>query len=246
MDRSLYIAMNGAKQTLMAQTANANNLANTQTTGFKADFEQFRSQPVFGSGYPSRVYSMTERPGSDFTMGAIQTTDNPLDIAIKGEGWLVVNGKDGREAYTRAGDLHMTPTGMLQTGNGLSVYGNDGPIILPPAEKIDIGTDGTISIIPLGGDAATVAVIDRIKIVKPELTNLEKLDDGLVYTKDGSVPEASADTTLIQGALEGSNVNAVSALVEMIEFARNFELQTKVMKNADENSGVSAKLMQMA
>lgn len=246
MDRSLYIAMSGAKQTLLAQTSNANNLANTQTPGFKADFEQFRSMPVFGPGFPTRVYAMTERPGSDLSMGSLQTTGNELDVAIKGEGWFAVQDQKGQEAYTRSGELQLTTTGQLLTGNGLPVIGEGGPIAIPPAEKIEIGSDGTISIIPLGGDQAALAVVDRIKVVNPDLNNLEKLNDGLMHTKDGAVLEASAEVSLIQGALEGSNVNAVSALVEMIELARNFELQSKVMKNADDNSGVSAKLMKMA
>lgn len=246
MDRSLFIAMSGAKQTLLAQASNANNLANTQTSGFKSDFEQFRSMPVFGPGYPTRVYAMTERPGSDMSMGSLQTTDNELDVAIKGEGWFAVQDEEGKEAYTRAGDLQITPEGQLLTGKGLAVMGDDGPIAIPPSEKITIGTDGTISIIPIGGNDTELAVIDRIKVVKPELKNLEKLNDGLMHTKDGVELEASADVNLIQGMLEGSNVNSVSALVEMIELARNFELQTKVMKSADDNSGVSAKLMQMS
>lgn len=246
MDRSLYIAMSGAKQTLLAQASNANNLANAQTTGFKADLEQFRSMPVFGPGFPSRVYAMTERPGSDLSMGSIQTTGNDMDVAIKGEGWIAVEDKKGKEAFTRAGDLQITPEGRLLTGSGTAVLGDDGAISIPPAEKVNIGSDGTISIIPAGSAAFDMVVIDRIKTVKPELNNLEKRNDGLMHTKDGRVLEASADVTLVQGALEGSNVNAVSALVDMIELAKNFELQTKVMKSADENSGVSAKLMQMA
>lgn len=246
MDRSLYIAMSGAKQTLLAQTSNANNLANSQTTGFKSDFEQFRSMPVFGPGFPSRVFAMTERPGSDMSMGSVQTTGNELDVAIKGDGWFVVENDEGKEAYTRSGDLRITPEGRLETGTGVTIFGNDGPITIPPADKIDIANDGTISIVPVGENATTLVVVDRIKMVKPELNNLEKLNDGFMHTIDGSVPEADASVSLIQGALEGSNVNAVSALVEMIELARNFELQTKVMKNADDNSGVSAKLMQMA
>ena len=246
MDRSLYIAMSGAKQTLVAQTANSNNLANAQTTGFKSDFEQFRSMPVFGPGYPTRVYAMAERPGSDMAMGPLQTTGNDLDVAVKGDGWLAVETNDGNEAYSRSGDLRITPEGRLENGAGLAVMGNEGPIVLPPADKIDIGNDGTISIVPVGENATTLAVIDRIKLVKPELSNLEKLNDGFMHTKDGSLPVADASVSIVQGALEGSNVNAVSALVEMIELARNFELQTKVMKNADDNSGISAKLMQMA
>ena len=246
MDKSLYIAMSGAKQTLLAQTANANNLANTQTTGFKSDLEQFRSMPVLGPGFPTRVYAMTERPGTDLSPGAMQKTDRELDVAIEGDGWLAVQGADGKEAYTRAGDLRITPEGLLQTGAGLQVMGQDGAISIPPSRKLEIGKDGTISVIPLGSNATNLAVIDRIKLVKPTTENLEKLNDGLMHVKDGKPLAASADVSLVQGALEGSNVNAISAMVDMIELSKNFELQTKVMKDADDNSRASAKLMQMA
>ncbi|MDI1229722.1 MAG: flagellar basal-body rod protein FlgF [Methylobacter sp.] len=246
MDRSLYIAMSGAKQTLMAQTVNANNLANAQTTGFKSDLEQFRSRPVLGAGFPTRVYAMNEEPGVDLSQGGMQTTGGDLDVAINGEGYFAVQGTDGKEAYTRAGDLRVTPEGLLQTGAGLQVLGQDGPITIQPAEKLTIGSDGTISIIPLGsGNATTQVEVGRIKMVTIETDNLEKSNDGLLHAKDGKPVVASADVRLAQGVLEGSNVNAISAMVDMIELARNFELQTKVMKSVDENSAVGAKLMQM-
>ncbi|WP_404359995.1 flagellar basal-body rod protein FlgF [Methylotuvimicrobium sp. KM1] len=247
MDRSLYIAMSGAKQTLLAQSANANNLANSQTAGFKSDFEQFRSMPVFGPGFPTRVYAMSERPGVDLSAGPMQITGRDLDVAINGEGWLAVQGQDGKEAYTRAGDLRLTPEGLLQTGAGLPVIGNDGPIAVPPASKVSIMPDGTINIIPLGEtNAANQVIVERIKMVNPPLDDLEKQNDGLIYIKNGGVAQASADVRLTQGALEGSNVSTIGAMVAMIELARNFELQTKVMKQVDDNAGVSAKLMQMA
>ncbi len=246
MDRSLYIAMNGAKQTLLAQTSNANNLANTQTIGFKADLEQARAMPVFGPGFPSRVYAMTERPGTDLSAGGLQTTGGELDLAIKGEGWFAVQSPDGKEAYTRAGDLNLTPQGALLNSAGLKVLGNGGPITIPPASKVDIGNDGTISIVPLGSNATELVVVDRIKLVNPGLEELEKNKDGLMHLKQGGALAADANVSVIQGALEGSNVNAISAMVDMIELARNFELQTKVMKNADDNAGVSASLMRMA
>jgi flagellar basal-body rod protein FlgF len=246
MDKSLYIAMSGAKQTLLAQTANANNLANTQTSGFKSDLEQFRSMPVFGPGFPTRVYAMAERPGSDMSPGTLQQTGRDLDVAIEGEGWLAVQGADGKEAYTRAGDLRITPEGLLKTGAGLQIMGQDGPISIPSSQKVEIGKDGTISIVPLGSNATNLAAIDRIKLVKPTMDNLEKLNDGLMHVKDGKPVTASADVSLVQGALESSNVNAISAMVDMIELSKNFELQTKVMKSADDNASASARLMQMA
>jgi flagellar basal-body rod protein FlgF len=247
MDRSLYIAMSGAKQTLLAQTANANNLANAQTTGFKSDLERFRSQPVFGAGYPTRVYAMTENPGTDFSPGAMQMTGRDLDVAINGDGLIAVQGEDGKESYTRAGDLRIAPEGFLSTGAGLQIIGQNGPITIPPSEKLTIGRDGTISIVPMGaGNSTTLEVLDRIKLVKPAISDMEKLSDGLVHPKNGIPLAASADVSLTQGVLEGSNVNAFAAMIEMIELERNFELQTKVMKNVDENSGASARLMQMA
>jgi flagellar basal-body rod protein FlgF len=239
--------MSGAKQSLLAQNSNANNLANLQTTGFKADLEWFRSRPVSGAGYPSRVYAMVEKPGTDFSDGAMQTTGRDLDVAINGDGLIAVQGEDGREAYTRAGDLRITPEGLLRTGTGLQVVGQNGPITVPPAEKLTIGLDGTISIIPMGaGNATTLQVLDRIKLVKPAMQDMEKFGDGLLHPKNGRPLTANADVNLVQGVLEGSNVNGLSAMTDMIELARNFELQTKVMKTVDENAGASAKLIQMA
>jgi flagellar basal-body rod protein FlgF len=247
MDRSLYIAMSGAKQSLLAQNSNANNLANMQTTGFKSDLEWFRSRPVFGEGYPTRVYAMIEKPGTNFSPGTMQTTGRDLDVAVNGEGLIAVYGEDGKESYTRAGDLRITPEGFLRTGTGLPVMGQNGQITVPPSEKLTIGSDGTISIVPMGaGNVTTLQVLDRIKLVNPEMKELEKQGDGLLHPKNGIPFEASADVSLVQGVLEGSNVNAFVAMTEMIELAKNFELQTKVMRNADENSGASARLMQMA
>lgn len=247
MDRSLYIAMSGAKQTMLAQTSNTNNLANSQTTGFKSDFEQFRSMPVFGPGHPTRVYAMTERPGTNLTNGPIQTTGRSLDIAINGEGWIAIHDKEGKEAYTKAGDLRVTKEGFLQTGRGEAVLGADGPIVIPAADKIDIGSDGTISIVPTGETAITVVNVARIKLVNPNADDLEKLNDGLMHLKKGvKAPEADASVDVISGSLEGSNVSAVNALVKMIELSKHYELQVKVMKTADEMSAVSTKLLQMA
>jgi len=248
MDRSLYIAMSGAKQSLQAQNSNANNLANMQTTGFKSDLEWFRSRPLTGAGYPTRVYAMIEKPGTDFTPGAMQTTGRDLDVAINGEGWIAVQGGDydSKEAYTRAGDLRIMPDGLLKTGAGLQVLGQNGPITIPPAEKVTIGTDGTISIIPMGsGNATTTVQIGRIKLVKPDMKDMEKEGDGLLHTKSGQPLPHDASVSLNTGVLEGSNVNAFVAMTEMMELSKNFELQSKVMKTVNENSAMSAKLMQM-
>lgn len=245
MDRMLYISMNAAQQTMLAQATNANNLANVNTTGFRADLEQFRSMPVFGEGLPTRVYSMTERPATDYQQGSVQSTGRELDISVQGEGFIAVMGKDGREGYTRAGDLHVTELGQLVTGTGLPVMGEGGPIAIPPAEKMDIGVDGTISIRPIGGAENELAIIDRVKLVKPDLQNLFKDSDGLMRMADGTEAPLDATVKVASGTIEGSNVNAVGALVNMIELQRKYEMQVKMMSTAEENSAASARMLQI-
>lgn len=246
MDKMLYISMNAAQQTMLAQATNSNNLANVNTTGFRQDFEQFRSLPVLGDGLPSRVYSASERVATNFETGSIHSTGRELDIAINGEGFIAVVGKDGREGYTRAGDLRISPSGQLLTGTGLAVLGEGGPIAIPQAEKIEIGSDGTISIRPVGSEANALAQLDRIKLVNPALTELQKETDGLIRLKDGSTAPADISVKVASGNLESSNVNAVSALVKMIGLQRQYEMQVKMMSTAQENSAASARLLQLA
>lgn len=246
MDRGLYIAMSGAKEILLAQSVNNHNLANANSTAFRADLEQARAMPVFGPVHPTRVYAMTERPAVDFTPGSLVTTGRDLDVAVKGPGWIAVQGSDGHEAYTRAGDLHVTPEGLLVTGAGLPVLGDGGgPISVPPAEKVEIGDDGTVSAIPTGEAPTGLAAVGRIKLVNPPLDDLDKFGEGLMRIRNGGSAEASADVTLVSGTLESSNVNAVEEMVSLINLARQFEMQIKMMKTMDDNGAASAQLMRM-
>ena len=246
MDRMLYVAMSGAKQTMQAQQANNHNMANVNTTGFLADLNDFRSMQAFGPGYPTRVYSMTERPSVDFAAGYINQTGRDLDIAVEQNGWLAVMAKDGTEAYTRAGDLHLEAGGQLVTGTGLPVMGNGGPIAIPPAQKITIGSDGTISIVPIGQAADAQVVVDRIKLVSGNEQDLIKGADGLIRSKDGNDLEANGSLKVISGALHTSNVNIVESLVNMISLARQYESQVKLMKTADEMDSQTDRLLQLS
>lgn len=243
MDDMLYVAMSGAKETLIAQANATNNLANANTTGFLAELNQFRSMPVFGEGHPTRVYAMDERPATNFDRGSIQYTGRDLDVAVKDGGWLAVQARDGSEAYTRRGDLRVDQNGLLLTGNDLPVMGNGGPIALPPYEKIDIGVDGTVSILPLGAGAEQLAVIDRIKLVAPQYETMEKGEDGLFRARDGAVLDPDPAQRLASGALVSSNINAVSEMVDMIELSRRFELQVKMMKTAEETANAAASIV---
>lgn len=245
MDEMIYIAMTGAKQTEYAQAINTNNLANISTTGFRADLHAFSSVPVEGPGVESRINAVVDTYGTDLSQGAIMNTGADFDIAIRGAGFIAVQNSDGREAYTRAGDLRVNPGGLLTTGAGNLVMGNSGPVAVPPAFTSYIGIDGTISVQPLGSGASTLTIADRIKLVNPDPARLQKGVDGLFYLPDGEVADADGSVSIVSGALEGSNVNVAKTLVNMIELARQYEMQVNLIKTSEENADAAASLMQL-
>lgn len=245
MDRMLYVAMTGARETLRAQTANNHNLANASTIGFRADLQAFQARRVSGDGYDSRVYATASTTGFDDTVGALMTTGRDLDVAVQGQGYIAVQGIDGREAYTRAGDLRVDAAGQLRTGTGLAVMGDGGPVSVPPHASLVIGGDGTVSIVPLGQGPETRAEVGRIKLVNPPSGSLEKGPDGLFRMQDGSDAPPDASVRLASGMLESSNVNVAEAMVNMIELSRRFDMQVKAMRSAEENGTASARLLSL-
>ncbi len=244
MDRSLYVAMTGAKDILEAQAVNNFNLANASTTGFKAELAAFQSQPVAGSGYASRVYATASMAGWDQSEGALLTTGRPLDVAVQGQGFIAVQGPTGQEAYTRNGDLHVSPDGLLVTSTGNVVLGDNGPVSVPPSASIKIAEDGTVSVQPLGQPAESLAAVGRIKLVNPAPGTLVQQSGGLFQLANGAPAPADASVKLTSGVLESSNVDLASAMVNMIDLARNFDLQVKAMKTTDTNASASAQLLQ--
>ena len=247
MNRALYTSMTGAKHNTLAQTVHANNLANVSTDGFRRDYVEARSMGIwYGDGLPTRAHALTERPATDFAIGSLRETGRDLDVAVRGQGWIAVQAPDGSEAYTRAGNLQITPFGQLLTGNGLPVLGNGGPIAIPDSAKVEIGGDGTITVRGLGQGPEALADIDRIRLVNPPPEQLEKREDGLVYLRDGVAAPVDARVGVASGFLEGSNVNAVEALTEMLTLARQYEVQVKLMKTVDENSEAAARLLQIS
>jgi flagellar basal-body rod protein FlgF len=247
VEKALFIAMTGAKHNMLAQANRANNLANVSTTGFRADFEQSRSMAVYyGDGQPTRAYAMTESPRADFTSGPMIETGNPLDVAIQGEGFFAVQAADGTEAYTRAGNFTVDATGVLRTANGLRVLGDGGLINIPENEKIQIGSDGTISVVGQGQGPEAMVEVGRVRMVNPDIQQLEKGDDGLFRQRDGLNALPAVEVTLRSGMLEGSNVNAIDEFTQIMSLARQYEMQVKLMKTAEENSAASAQLLQMS
>jgi flagellar basal-body rod protein FlgF len=235
MDKLLYIAASGAKQDLLGASVRANNLANAQTTGFKAQLEQARAMPAFGEGLPTRVFSMTENAASNFASGAMIQTGRELDLAIQGEGWFSVQDAQGNEAYSRNGSFELGPDGELKDTHGNTLIGDFGPIFLPiPLSNINIANDGTISVQPQGAPATVLEEVGRLKFVNPNVRNIERGTDGLFRLKSGEQAQEDALVSIRTGVLEGSNVNPVEEMVNMISLQRHYEMQIKMMKQAKE------------
>jgi len=245
MDRMIYTAMTGAKHILEQQATTAHNLANASSTGFKAQIDSFRAVPVLSEGLNTRAFVVDATVGADFEAGVIQTTSRDLDVAIQGKGWIAIQREDGSEGYTRNGSLKLNENGLLQTSTGLTVLGDGGPISIPPDVAISIGKDGTISVVNNGDIPGPTNILGRLKLVNPEESNLIRAADGLFVMKDGNAADADANVTVVNGALESSNVNVIDAMVTMISLARQFETQMKLVQTAENNANKASQLMSL-
>ena len=238
--------MTGAKQIMQAQAVNNHNIANVNTVGFRADAVSFVSQPIYGPGFATRVNAVASDAGTDFSTGVMQSTGRELDVAVNGKGYIAVQGLDGKEAYTRAGDLRVSAEGAVTTATGLPVLTEQGPLNVPPATTITLGSDGTVSVVPLGLSPSAISQTDVVKLVNPPAQNLQKGDDGLFRLKDGSKAPTDPTVTLTSGMLESSNVNAAQSLINMIELQRQYDFQVKSMNSSDQNEQMAEQMMSNA
>jgi flagellar basal-body rod protein FlgF len=243
MDRLIYVAMTGAQQLLQQQSVTTHNLANASTPGFKAELAAFRAAPLVGPGAPTRAYALATTTGADLAPGSIQRTGRDLDVAVDGPGFLAVQARDGTEAYTRHGSLQLSPDGEITTHDGRTVLGDGGPIIVPAEATIEIARDGTVSATTQGAGGATTTTIGRLKLVNPEARDVVKGNDGLFRLRNGATADADPAVMVLSGALEGSNVNAVSAMVDMIGLARQFDMQMKLLQSAQDNEQRASQLL---
>lgn len=246
MDKLVYTALTGLKSQMMAQAAIANNIANASTIGYRADRVAFQQAMLTGPGFDSRRPAAEEVPDIDRQPGALVETGRNLDIAVTTDSWIAVQAKDGTEAYTRRGDLNVSPSGVLETGDGFPVMGSGGPITVPPYDKIAIADDGSVTIIPKGSPPGTpTQTLDKIKLVSDKGTKTAKGLDNLLHDAGGGVLPPDLTGKVRSGALEQSNVNLTQALVDMIENQRAYEVQANMVKEAKKMDEDSAALMRM-
>jgi flagellar basal-body rod protein FlgF len=244
MDRLIYVAMTGARHALEAQSSVAHNLANVNSSGFRAQMNALRAVHLYGEGMPTRSYVVDSTVGTDFRPGPIQQTGRELDVAIMGRGFLAVQLPDGSEGYTRAGGLSIGAGGMLETPQGYPVLGDGGPIAIPPDVSVSIAKDGTVSTTPTSGRAA-VNVLGRLKLVNPADTELMRGNDGMFRMAAGGSAPLDGTVVLASSAIEGSNVNAVEQMIDMISHARAFETHMKLLQSADQNDRQANQLLSL-
>jgi flagellar basal-body rod protein FlgF len=239
MDKLIFTAVSGAERTVRAQQVHANNLANMDTAGFRANLELASTQALGGYGYDDRHMAKAQADSIVTRPGAVRETGRPLDVAINGKGYLAVQYGDG-EAYTRAGTIDIDANGALSV-HGHPLLGEGGQITLPPHTAVEIGTDGTISVQAQG--ATTMQVVDKLRLVNAEGSELTKNEAGLLVARSGNPLAADPAVTVRGRALEGSNVSAVEEMVATMNLNRTFEIQMKLFKASDSMNDVGNRLL---
>jgi len=234
--------MTGAKGTMDQQAAVAHNLANVNSTGFRAELHKLRAVEVQTEALHTRAFTVDASVANDFTEGPLQFTGRPFDVALAGKGWLAVQMPDGSEAYTRNGSLAVSANGILQTRDGRPVLGDGGPVSIPPDNEITIGADGTVSA-SQPDQPGVVNVVAQLKLVNPPEAGLVRGDDGLFRLQGGAAAPADPNVRVAGGYLEGSNVNVVDQMVQMISLARQFEMQTRMLSTAEQNDRAAARVL---
>ena len=245
MDRLAYASISAMRTAMARQGTIAHNLANANTPGFRGDLAAAQTLWERGPGLSTRALSSEETISADMREGAVSHTGKPLDVALNGDAMLAVQAGDGEEAYTRRGDLQVSDTGLLTTGDGTIVLGEGGPITIPPNAQVSVSAEGKVSIVPAGGAAGELQDVDTLKLVSTTGSKIVKGTDGLFRVKGGGALPSSPDARLTSGALEGSNVNASDALIQMIEAGRAWESQVKMLASAKDIDTDAAQLMRL-
>lgn len=242
MDRLIYTAMSGANAAAQRQAVLSNNLANVSTNGFRAEMSTFRAVPVQGDGASTRVFAHETTSGYLDKPGSIQRTGRPLDAMARDNAWFAVQALDGTEAYTRNGALDIATDGTLVNSNGLPALSDGGaPLTVPQGASVSLGSDGIVSVKQAGQPSTTLG---RLKMVKPTAEDpLKRGADGLFRSTSGEPLNSDPTARLEPGALEGSNVNPVETMVGMIQVARQFETQMRLLQNAETNDKAASQLL---
>lgn len=245
MDRLIFTAYSGMTGSHVRERVIASNMANAQTIGFRAETLNFTPMTLKGPQLEARSMTSGEVRGASMKQGSLVQTGGALDLAMTGKAMLAVQAADGEEAYTRRGDLSLSPTGVLQNGDGRPIIGDAGPITVPPGSKVSVSPDGTVLVANPATPEAPPAPLARIKLASPAGTKIAKGLDGLFRVEGGGVLPADDEARVMTGTLEQSNVDPTQVLVEMVEAQRLFDIRTKVIATARDIDEGGASLMRL-
>ncbi|MFT4025186.1 MAG: flagellar basal body rod protein FlgF [Novosphingobium sp.] len=246
MDRLIFTAMSGMTDSMNRQRVLANNMANSETIGFRAELIHSTPVTLKGPALEARAMSDGEVRGADMSAGAVMATGRPLDIAMNGDALLAVQAADGTEAYTRRGDLSISVTGVLENGDGRPVVGASGPITVPPGAQVSIAKDGSVLVANAEDPSQPPEAIDRIKLASPQGSSVSKALDGLFRVVGGGILPADENAEVLPASLEQSNVKPSDMIVQMIQAQRLFDIRTKLIATARDIDQSGTSLMRIS
>jgi len=251
MDRLIFTALNTIQSAQENSIVRSNNLANATVPGFRKDLEPKVVKTSFLDAveeFETRAFALREGKNRfSREEGRIDYTEQPTDLAIRGEGFFVIQPKSGGEpALSRRGDFRIDATGVLSDGAGNQLLNAQGqPFAIPPFRELYIGDTGLVSIEPVGGEPGELVEVGQIATSLASGSDLKKFPDGHIRARDGSIPPTDQESRLVQGYLESSNVNTVEELVENLRQQRAYELNVKMISMARELDESGASLMRM-
>ena len=245
MDRLIHTALHGMRLHADNQRAIVAGLANQNTVGFRKDiFSNLASAYVEGDGLSERVFPTRGENAIDLSIGKVMPTDNPLDIAIDGGGFLIAQDANNEPVLTRRGDFRIGPDRILRNGEGLTIMGDAGPITVPNYSTIEVSQDGSILVRPPGVDLDQPPnAVGRLRLANVPVTALTRGPDGHIRTRDGSAPPNDANVRVIPKSLESSNVNPIESMVEMLQSSRSYDMKVKLLMTARDLDDQTARLM---
>ena len=251
MDRLAFNASAAIAESRTAQHMTNNELANVSTPGFKRSFESaMQSVTAVGSGFASRIQPKSLNVDTIImTPGTVMSTGRDLDIALNDKAVLGVTGSDETLAFTRRGDLKLSSKGILETGNGFVVRGQSGgPITVPPGFKAVINSDGSVyAENPTTTGVSKPVLIDKLLLRNADGVNLSRRVDGLFGVEGkpngADIPDSKAMVSVNPKSLEGSNVNALSVMVRLMDLSRSFEQNVNVIKQSKDADESGATMM---